>query len=257
MIDANDIEQTLTTKFIGRRVKVFESVDSTNSAAKRLADAGAPEGTVVIAHRQTAGKGRLNRQWHGEPGKGLLLSVILQPRDRELAQIVTFITAISVAKAVETNTGLEVECKWPNDLLLNGKKFCGILLESDWRKSNLNFLIAGIGLNVNEQTFPAELEGKATSLRLECGREIERPQLLRDILEGFEREYSNARSQGGTRTFDEWAKRCRMLGKSVSINQSGKILTGKAVRLGSDGALILESQNGETRVFAGDATVVG
>ena len=257
MIPVSDIERSLQTTFVGKTVKAFESVDSTNVVAKRVAEEGAPEGTIVIADHQTTGRGRLNRRWHGQRGTGILLSLILRPDDQELARVVTYVAAISTAIAVEKNTGLEVECKWPNDLLLNGKKFCGILLESALRKSDLNFLIVGIGVNVNEESFPRALERKATSLRLEYGEEVDRLRLLRDILEGFERDYLRAKAEGCHHVFEEWEKRCRMLGKSISVNQSGKILTGKAIRLGTDGALILENQNREIRVFSGDATVLG
>ncbi len=168
----------------------------------------------------------------------------------------TYVTAISAAKAVEKSTGLGVECKWPNDLLLSGKKFCGILLESVWRDSRLSYLIVGLGMNVNEEIFPEALGRKATSLRLECGEGIDRAELFRDLLEQFERDYTNARAEGYDHVGEQWEKRCRMFGKSISVNQSGKILTGKAIRLGTDGALIIERRNQEIRVFAGDTTVV-
>ena len=152
---------------------------------------------------------------------------------------------------------MSVECKWPNDLLIGGRKFCGILLESSWRDLHANYIIVGIGINVNEESFPKALQGKATSLRLESGKEFDRTELLRDLLEGFEKEYLSAKADGFDRILGEWEKRCPMLGKAVTVSQSGHAISGKAIRLGADGALILESQNGEMKVFAGDATVVG
>jgi BirA family biotin operon repressor/biotin-[acetyl-CoA-carboxylase] ligase len=265
MISAKEIQRGLKTEFVGKSIEVFEVVDSTNTAAKQLAEAGAPEGTAVLAEYQTDGRGRFNRKWHGEAGKNILLSLILRPQDRHFAAWLTYLTAISAADAVEGITGMNVECKWPNDLLIDKKKFCGILLESSWKvspgdsprqESAADSVVIGVGMNVNQERFPADLRQIATSLRIECGRRFDRASLIRDFFERLERGYVQFQHDGTDGILTRWKMKCWTLGKEISVEHEGKILRGRAIDLDTDGALIIEARDRQIRVFAGDVRVL-
>jgi BirA family biotin operon repressor/biotin-[acetyl-CoA-carboxylase] ligase len=265
MISSEEIQRGLKTEFIGKSIETFEDIDSTNKAAKILAEEGALEGTVVLAEFQTDGRGRFNRKWYGERGKNILLSLILRPLDNHTAPLLTYLAALCAADAVEGITRKTVECKWPNDLLINERKFCGILLESSWkvsptdslrRESLLDFVVIGVGINVNQEKFPAELHRTATSLKIECGRDFDRASLVRGFFERVERGYLQFRQSGTDGILTEWKTRCRTFGKEISVEQSGKILKGKAIDLDPDGALIIECRDRLTRVYAGDVRVL-
>lgn len=256
MISSEEIQRGLKTEFIGKSIETFEDIDSTNKAAKILAEEGALEGTVVLAEFQTDGRGRFNRKWYGEPGKNILLSLILRPHDKQTTPLLTYLTALCAAGAVEGITRMTVECKWPNDLLINEKKFCGILLESSWKESRIDFVVIGVGMNVNQEKFRVDLRRTATSLKIECGREFDRTSLVRDFFERVERGYLQFRQSGTDGILTEWKTRCRTLGKEISVEQSGKILKGKAIDVDAEGALIIEDRDGLARVFAGDVRVL-
>jgi BirA family biotin operon repressor/biotin-[acetyl-CoA-carboxylase] ligase len=257
MISSEEIQRGLRTKFIGKSVVTFEVIDSTNAAAKKLAESGAPEGTAVIAEYQTAGRGRFNRTWHGEAGKNIILSLILRPREEQSAHLLTYLSALCAAKTAEDSAGVQVECKWPNDLLINGKKFCGILLESAWNDSSIDYVVVGIGMNVNQETFPNELQQTATSLKKESGHEFDLTPIIKDFLERFERAYLQSQESGYATFLTEWKMKSGMFGKEISLGQSGNILRGRAIDLDADGALIVKNHDRMVRVFAGDVTVLG
>ena len=257
MISAAEIQRSLRTKVFGQALHTFDVVESTNNVAKKLAESGAPEGTTVIAEYQTAGRGRFNRRWHGERGKNLLFSLLLRPEESRLASLVTYLAANCAAEAVEEHTGKRVECKWPNDLLINGRKFCGILLESAWQESKVEYLILGIGMNVNEDSFPPELRKTATSLKLECEGDIDRVLILRTFLQCLESSYLQSKVDGYDGILEAWKARCPMLGREISVEQSGRKLTGRAIQLDPDGALVIENDHRKVRIFAGDVTVIG
>jgi BirA family biotin operon repressor/biotin-[acetyl-CoA-carboxylase] ligase len=256
MISPDEIQRGLKTKLIGKSIHSFQVIGSTNVEARKLAERGAPEGTTTIAEHQTTGRGRFNRKWYGEPEKNILLSLILRPREAQGANLLTYLTALSAAETVEQFTGKIVECKWPNDLLINGRKISGILLESSWRESMIDFVVIGIGVNVNQEEFPIELRHAATSMKIECRHEFDRVALIRGFLEGLERKYLHSWKVGYDGFVTEWKRKCPTLGKEISVAQSGKILKGKAIDLDTDGALIIESRDRVTRVFAGDVRVL-
>jgi BirA family biotin operon repressor/biotin-[acetyl-CoA-carboxylase] ligase len=256
MISSEEIQRGLRTKFIGKSVVTFEVIDSTNTAAKKLAENGAPEGTAVIAEHQTAGRGRFDRTWHGEARKNIILSLILRPREDRSAHLLTYLTALCVANTAEHLAGVKVECKWPNDLLVGGKKICGILLESAWSDSNIDYVIVGIGMNVNQETFPDELQQTATSLKKESGQESERGPIIRDFFERFEHAYLQSQESGYAGFLTEWKMKSGMFGKEISLEQSGNILRGRAIDLDTDGALVIENHDRVMKVFAGDVTVL-
>jgi BirA family biotin operon repressor/biotin-[acetyl-CoA-carboxylase] ligase len=256
MISPEEIQRGLRTNFIGKSVVTLEVIDSTNTAAKKLAENGAPEGTAVVAEHQTAGRGRFNRTWHGEAGKNIILSLVLRPREEQSAHLLTYLTALCAANTAEDLAGVKVECKWPNDLLIGGKKFCGILLESAWNDSSVDYVVVGIGMNVNQEIFPDELRQTATSLKKESGREFERGPIIRDFFESFEHAYLQSLKSGYAGFLTEWKMKSGMFGKEISLEQSGNILHGRAIDLDTDGALIIKNRDRVMRVLAGDVTVL-
>jgi len=257
MLAKNEILKGLKTKSIGKKLFVFESIDSTNVCAKTLAEAGTEDGTVVVADFQSEGRGRLGRQWEAQPGTSLLFSTVLRPNLRhESAGLLAFFVAVSVARALEQETRLSVECKWPNDLLVNGKKVCGILIENSLSQEGLQYSVAGIGLNVGQHKFPEPLNSKATSIARETGKEADRAKLLQRVLMEMDTLYADVRVHNFDRVMDEWNSRCSMFGKTISVLQHDHRLDGSAVGLSSEGGLILKTQKGIETVFAGDVTIL-
>jgi BirA family biotin operon repressor/biotin-[acetyl-CoA-carboxylase] ligase len=255
-LSAEAIKRGLKTELIGQSIVYCSSVGSTNDLLKELAVQGAPEGTLVIADEQTAGKGRLDRKWLAPPGTSLLMSLLFRP---DLApnqtQRLTMICSLAVADAIEGLTGLPVDLKWPNDIFIRGKKAGGILTESGTTGGCLDHVVVGMGLNVNlaVSTLP-ELRGIATSLSEELGREVSRLELLWKILRGIETRYNSLRR--GESPHEEWATRLINLGRQVQVTTPHEVLAGWAEEVDADGALILHTPDGQRqRVLAGDVTL--
>jgi len=233
------------------------SVGSTNELLKDLAAQGAPEGTLVIADEQTAGKGRLGRKWVAPPGTPPsscpCSSVPTLPPNQ--APRLTMICSLSIADAIEGLTGLSVGLKWPNDIFIRGKKAGGILTESGTTGGHLDYVIVGMGLNVNlaVSALP-ELRGMATSLSQELGREVARLELLWGILAEIEARYDSLKR--GESPHEEWAARLITLGREVQVTTPDAVLVGRAEGVDADGALILCLPDGQRRrVLAGDVTL--
>jgi BirA family biotin operon repressor/biotin-[acetyl-CoA-carboxylase] ligase len=256
MISKEELISGLETKAFGKKIFVYETLDSTNACAKALADTGAPEGTVVISEHQTAGRGRQGRSWHSQPGHNLLFSVILRPGlEKDKAGLLPFFAAYSAALAIEQHTGSKCECKWPNDIMINGKKCCGILMENCFQSNSIDFTIAGIGLNINQENFPVELKNKATSLKSECGRGFDRPAIFRQIMRTMESVYSEFISEHSGNILEKWKSHANMFGKNILIDVSGRKISGKAVDLSANGGLILDTPEGRKVFYSGDVTV--
>ncbi|MDI6803657.1 MAG: biotin--[acetyl-CoA-carboxylase] ligase [Bacteroidota bacterium] len=255
MIDKDKILNNLTTKVVGRNIISFETINSSNTYAKTLPETDSINGMVIIAEEQTGGRGRFNRKWESEKEKNLTFSIILKP-ESELNKIglLPLLTASAVAKAIEAVTNLEAECKWPNDILINGKKTCGILIEST-STHKMKRIIVGIGLNVNQELFPDEINLNATSLKNEFGKTIDRVILLVEILKWFEDMYFRLIRRDYQEYLTEWRNRCKMFGKEISVSYFEKQIHGKALRIDSDGSLILETGANEIKLFSGDVTI--
>jgi len=256
------VEQTLReglkTHFFGRKIYAFGSIDSTNNCAKAIAGCGAAEGTVVIAEQQTSGKGRLGRLWIANPNENLTFSVVLRPSIApDTLSVLPFYVAVAVAQAVEKIAGVQVECKWPNDLLIHGKKFAGILIEGSVKQNTVDHVVIGIGMNVNQQHFPADLAPKATSLRLETNREINRVQVFKETLLSLENHYKQTTSSGFDTVVPLWLSRTTMLNKQISVLQQGHTITGIMKGLSREGGLVVLADGTEKVVLAADTTVVG
>ena len=261
------IEKTLTTARIGRPVHWHRSLASTNDVAHDLARGGADDGTLVIADEQTAGKGRVGRRWWAPPGSGLLLSLVLRPPlTAARAQWLTMIAGLACAEAVEATTGLRPGLKWPNDLVLRGRKLGGILTEIETSGEQLSFAVLGIGLNVNVDFrlhAQDQLDQTATGLSQVLGRPVERLLLLNELLKGLEQRYALVRE--GKSPHADWSERLVTLGRRVKVSTLSASqpcesidleLIGEAVAVDADGGLILRLPDGRTeRVLAGDVTL--
>ncbi|MGB3111661.1 MAG: biotin--[acetyl-CoA-carboxylase] ligase [Candidatus Omnitrophota bacterium] len=252
----HEITYGLKTRAIGQKnIFHYESIDSTNDEAYKLAEKGEPEGTVVIAESQACGKGRMGRKWVSPKGGGIYMSVILRP-DVETDEIptITLITAISAVEAIEKICSVKAKIKWPNDIIVNGKKLGGILTEIKAQPDRVDFLVLGIGINVN--TPPNKLPKTGTSLKNECLNRVDRAELVRFFLEIFEKDYMLFRKEGFSSLREECKSRSSVLGKKVKVAEHHRVLEGQAVDIDEKGALIIELGDGSRRrVFSGDVTL--
>lgn len=237
----------------------YEEVDSTNTKAREKAEQGAAEGTAVVAEKQNRGKGRLGRDWESPASKGVWMSVILRPgiSPREAPQLV-FVAAVAVVRAVEKVTGMKADIKWPNDILIGGRKVCGILTELSAQMESVNHVIIGMGMNVNHDSedFSEEIAQKAVSLKIAGGRSFSRAETARAMLVCLEQTYGEYISEGFTYIMEIWKKRSATLGRSVSVLCGEETIKGKAVDLDKDGLLIVVDEDGrEHRILAGDVSL--
>ena len=247
------------TKVVGRDIQVFEQTTSTNDVIEMLARDGVKEGAVVFAEAQTKGRGRLGRKWMSPTHKGLWFSILLRPdlRPQETTQL-TVASATALRRAIKTVTGLSAQIKWPNDLLIGGKKVVGILTEMSAEVDRVRHVILGIGVDVNQDAaeFPAELRKIATSLKIEAGKEISRAELAAEILRELDFDY--ARICGGKfpGVADEWEAGCATIGKNVSVQMGTRQIRGRAEALDDDGALLVRTEHGRLeRIIGGDVTL--
>nr|HID58149.1 biotin--[acetyl-CoA-carboxylase] ligase [Desulfobacterales bacterium] len=249
-----EIRKGLKTRLFGQYDIVCEPVlTSTNEKARGLLLDGVPEGTLVLAESQTSGRGRRGRNWFSPPGVGLYVSLIALP-DISVSQAtcLSLGTAVAVARAVEDVCGLKVDIKWPNDLLLKGKKLGGILVEINGDIERVNSIVIGIGLNVNnrKELFPPSLQHNATSLFMATGKSVDRISLLQALLERFEEVYHTFLYADYNTVLDEWRLRTLTLGRKVVISTiDGRLQSGYAIDILEDGSLLLETDEGERKTI--------
>lgn len=250
----------LETEWAGGRIVYFDATDSTNAQAKRLAEAHAPHGTLVVSDRQDGGKGRRGRSWASPSGVGIWMSLILRPEIApSSASMLTLAAALAVREGIQEETGLSPLIKWPNDLVLNGKKICGILTEMSTELMEIQYVITGIGINVNQREFPSEIRDTATSLSLEAGRCFRRSSLIAAILKAFEKDYAAFLKTGDLSLLLEEYNACLVnRGKEVCIlDPSGEY---RAVAEGIDesGSLLVTLPDGTRReIISGEVSVRG
>jgi BirA family biotin operon repressor/biotin-[acetyl-CoA-carboxylase] ligase len=246
-------------KIIGRDIQVFEETTSTNDVIEKLARDGVREGVVVFAESQTRGRGRLGRAWMSPPHKGLWFSVLLRPDLRpQAATQLTIASATALRRAIRSVTGLSPEIKWPNDLMMGGKKVAGILTEMTAELDRVRHVILGIGVDVNlvSNEFSPELRKIATSLRIETGEEVERAELATAILRELEADYRRICAGKFPQVADEWEAGCATIGKNVSVQTGVQKIRGRAEALDDDGALLVRTEHGHLeRVIGGDVTL--
>lgn len=244
------------TKVVGRDIQVFEQTTSTNDVVEKLARDGVREGAVVFAESQTKGRGRLGRKWMSPTRKGLWFSVLLRPNLQpiETTQL-TVISATALRRAIKTITGLSAEIKWPNDLLLRGKKTAGILTEMSAELDRVRHVILGIGLDVNQsaEEFPTELRAIATSLAAEAGEKFSRAELAVEILRELDFDYARICSGKFAVVADEWEAACVTIGRNVTVHVGDRNFRGHAESLDDDGALLIRTEHGHLeRIVGGD-----
>lgn len=251
----NLLRQRLKGSLFGKNIQHFFKTDSTNRVALEFGHADAPEGTVVLAEEQTAGKGRAGRAWQSDRAAGIYVTLLLRPRLAPVqAPLLTMMAGLSARAAMEAQSGLAPDLKWPNDLLLRGKKTGGILTEMHAEPSQVRFVIVGIGLNVNQEKFPSELSEKATSLRIETGKQASRMELLVRLLREFENDYNRFLREGPaavTRRFETVSSYAQ--GKRVRVTSGTDSFAGTTAGLGPEGLLQVKRDDGQVvTVISGD-----
>ncbi len=254
---ARAIRRGLDTAFLGRNLVFLPEIGSTNDEAKRLAQDGAPEGTLVITNHQTSGRGRLDRRWEAPPGSSLLMSLVFRPplAPHEVQRL-TMVCGLAVIDAIEAETGLQAGLKWPNDVVVGDAKVAGILTEIGSKGNEVDFAVVGLGLNVNldPASLPEGLLVPATSLSRELERPVARLPLLWALLRAVERRYAAVKA--GHAPHVEWAERLVTLGQPVVVSTGGAVLSGVAERVNAEGALLVRLDSGRLEtVMAGDVTL--
>jgi BirA family transcriptional regulator, biotin operon repressor / biotin---[acetyl-CoA-carboxylase] ligase len=261
ILSVEEVREKLNTTRIGRHLVCLPETASTNADAFHLAEAGAEEGTAVIADSQSGGKGRRGRAWSSPSGVNLYCSVVLRPAimPHEAPQL-TFLSAVAVARAIEQATALEPEIKWPNDVLISGRKVAGLLNEMSAETDRVNFVILGIGVNLNmtPAQFPADVRTPATSLLLEQGLPVNRAQFAARMLGELDRLYTDFLQHGFGPVRDEWQQRCNANGREVVVSDTGvETVRGMFHGIDGDGALLVRFSDGMVeRILSGDVRVV-
>ena len=260
MYNKRELEQGLKTKTMGQTIYFYEETDTTNNRARELALEGAPEGTLVVAEKQTAGRGRRGKVWESPLGTGIWMSLVLRPQIMPAeASVLTLLCGLATAEAIEAETGLSAGIKWPNDILINGKKAVGILTEMDCEMSEVHFVIPGIGINVNTASFPPEIAEIATSLYLECGKTVSRRRLVHKVLERLEEHYETFLRTGSfDAMLEDYRKHCITLGKEVHVLGREPFFA-EALDITPEGELLVRrADNGkEEVVFSGEVSIRG
>lgn len=252
------VRKGLRTDVVGKVIHHFREVTSTNDVAKELAAKGAEEGTVVIAEMQTRGRGRIGRRWIS-PAGGIWFSIVLRPdvAPRDALKL-TLTAAVAVAQALRETLELHAEIKWPNDVLIEGRKVCGILTEMSTRGQTVDFVTLGIGINANVDliAFPESLRDSLTSLRKELKRQVNRERLLQALLEELENQYKIFIQQGFGQILKEWKSLAKFLGSYVEVAVYDGKISGFATDVDHNGALLIKTKDGAIRkVTSGDVTL--
>jgi BirA family biotin operon repressor/biotin-[acetyl-CoA-carboxylase] ligase len=246
-------------QLIGNAIRVLPQTTSTNDEASRAALEGHPEGLVIFAESQSAGRGRMGRRWSSPAGRGLWFSVLLRPSlaPSECTQL-TAASANALVRAIQSTTGITPEIKWPNDLLIKGKKIAGILTEMSAELEHVRSVILGIGIDATQSAseFPADLRNIATSLKLATGKTVSRADLAEAVLRELDREYARILAGQFAAVAEEWGSRCSTLGKQVTIDMGARRVRGRAEALDENGALLLRTEHGRIeRIIGGEVTL--
>ena len=261
-LDQVTLVETMNTRIIGKNIEIHQVIDSTNNRARELALEGADEGTLVIAEAQAKGRGRMGRSWISPRGKGIWMSLILRPDlPPDQAPRITAIIAVAVRNALNKATGLETGIKWPNDIIIDGKKVCGILTEMHADIDRIYYVVVGIGINANmtQKDFPTEISSTAASLRIALNSSVDRRQIIALVMDEVEDIYFKYLIN---RDFQQILDQCRQ--HSVTLNRPVKVIgrdkafEGYALDFDEDGSLLVKKKDGEiTKVMSGDVSVRG
>jgi BirA family biotin operon repressor/biotin-[acetyl-CoA-carboxylase] ligase len=258
VLSESTIREGLRTRILGRSVRCYSSLASTNEEAKLLGREGEEEGLVVIADEQTAGRGRFGREWVSPRGEGIWMSILLRPGSNlEPVAALSLVAAHSVATALSQVSGVRTAIKWPNDVKIGEKKVCGILAELDKDSAGMGFLVMGIGLNVNQLRFGGDLKSYATSVRIETGKAFSRPQLVRRILENLEKSYLEIMKEGFSHVLKDVRRLCTMVGEQVRVRLGSEEVEGYVQDIDDAGRLVVRTEDGRIReILAGEASTV-
>lgn len=260
VLNKNEIESRLYTKWAGRELYYYESTDSTNLQVKRLMEEGAPEGVLVVGGEQKQGRGRRGRSWQSPPGTNIYMTLGLRPEFQpDLAPMVTLIDALAVAEAVEQTCGLQTRIKWPNDVVIGGKKICGILTEMSAETGYIHYVVIGTGINVNIKEFPEEIRETATSLYLEKGETVLRAPIVAKTMEYFESYYEKfIQTMDLSLLMEDYNKRLVNKDAAVKVLDPQNEFEGTARGIDEKGQLLVERQDGTVEtVYAGEVSVRG
>ncbi|MPL77036.1 Bifunctional ligase/repressor BirA [bioreactor metagenome] len=253
-----EITVRLTTQRLGKRIYYYDDIASTNNRAKALAVEGEPEGTLVVAEAQNSGRGRMARGWFAPWGKGIWMSILLRPPfSPQDAPKCTLMAAVAVNKAIRQVAGLDCGIKWPNDILYQGRKLVGILTEMSAEMDAINYVVLGMGINVNisQSDFPDDISAIATSIAAASGKKINRIELLAVIVKHLEDIYQAVVADGFTPVLDEWRTQSITLGQVVDVVGVNRKFSGIAVNIDDDGALLVQTGDRLEKVLAGDVSI--
>lgn len=254
-----EIKSLLHTEWAGQELFCFDEIDSTNTKAKELAEQGYPSGTLVVADRQIAGRGRRGRSWDSPAGIGIFMTLLLKPDiNPNNASMLTLVTALATAQAISDVTGAEAKIKWPNDIVINGKKVCGILTEMSAQFDYINHIVIGIGINVHNESFPEEIRETASSLLLESGKRIHRANLIARFLEWFEAGYAIfLQTEDLEGLMKDYNALLVNIQKQVRILDPKEPFEGKAIGITKRGELIVDTWESRKLVSSGEVSVRG
>lgn len=257
----DEIQEALDTEVFGKKDIVhFKEISSTNLIAKELAAQGAPEGTLIIAEKQTNGRGRRGRNWFSPSGDGIYVSLILRPAvSPGEAPGITLMSAVAVAEALLSLVDMEVRIKWPNDILVNGRKIAGILTEISTEMDAIDYIVVGLGLNVNMpfESFPEEIREKATSILMVTGKRFSRIRLIQAYLRWYEKYYGMYKSGDFDSIMKRWKEFADIIGRKVMVDVIGNKYIGEITAVDNDGVLILKDDEQRShRIFSGDLTLL-
>ena len=259
-IAEEEVASRLQTERMGRQIRYFSRIDSTNQYAKRIAEEGAPDGTLIIADEQTAGKGRSGRTWVTPPAEAIAFTLLLRPKlSPDRISMVTLVMGLAVTNAVNSLYGVSAGIKWPNDVVIKGRKLCGILTEMSAEVRQVNYIVIGVGINANLTSFPEEIREIATSLKLELGRDINRAELIARVMAEFERLYAEFEAQGDLgAVMQEYNELCLNADSKVRVLDPNGEYTGTSRGINSMGELLVETEDGKMQeVYAGEVSVRG
>lgn len=255
-----ELESSIDTEWAGKNVLYFDETDSTNTAAKRAAESGAPHGTLAVADFQSLGKGRRGKGWSAPHGAGLWMSILLRPSlHPSTASMLTLVAAMAVSDGIRQASGVETMIKWPNDIVCNGKKLCGILTEMSTELEWINYVVTGIGINVNTREFPEDIKDVATSLYLENGKQNIRSHLAGAVLESYERFYKIfVQTCDMSMLKEEYNRRLVNVGRAVRVLLPEGEYTGISLGINDSGELLVQTEDGQIhKVLSGEVSVRG
>ena len=260
VMDAAELKSIWKPKWVGCEILYFDSIDSTNTKAQELAEQGYPSGTLVVADKQIAGKGRRGRNWESPSGCGIFMTLMLKPDiNPNNASMLTLVSALAVAKALADITGKDAKIKWPNDIVIDGRKVCGILTEMSAQFDYINNIVIGIGINVNNSSFPEEISATASSLRLlSGGKKYRRAEIIEKIMEYFEKYYSIfLETEDLSALVNEYDAMLVNMKKQVKVLDPKEPFEGKAMGITKTGELIVDTWESRKLVSSGEVSVRG